>query len=171
MLQSFHASPPSSGEKEQQQRRINNKNPGRRTNGKDVDDLTEWFRARYGYNWLEKLESADENYADDELLHKGKASYPAKVLAAFISRHKTRLDLRTVLPRRVLKRVEKEVADCIADHFDKMSLDLFVLGNMSWRDFLTTVELLCFERGAEGLIRAVLLEGTKFPKLKSTGVL
>ena len=170
-LQSFQASPPNSGEKEQQQRRINYKNPGRRTIGKDVDDLTEWFRARYGDNWLEKLDSAAENYADDELLQKGKASYPAKVLGAFISRHKTRLDLRTVLPRSVLKRVEKEVADCIADHFDEMSLDLFVQGNMSWRDYQTTVNLLCSKRGAEGLIRAVLPEGTKFPKLKSTGVL
>jgi hypothetical protein len=67
-VQSFHAPPPNSGEKEEQQRRINYKNPGRQTIGKDVDDWTEWFRARYGDNWLEKLDSAAENYADDELL-------------------------------------------------------------------------------------------------------
>jgi hypothetical protein len=30
--------------------------------------LTEWFRARYGDKWLEKLGSAPKNYADDELL-------------------------------------------------------------------------------------------------------
>jgi hypothetical protein len=155
-LQSFQASPPNSGEKEQQQRHINYKNPGRRTIGKDFDDLTEWFRARYGDTWQEKLDSAAENYADDELLQKVKASYPAKVLGAFISRHKTRLNLRTVLPRSVLKRVEKAVADCIADHFDEISLDLFVQGNMRWRDYQTTVNLLCSKRGAEGLIRAVL---------------
>jgi hypothetical protein len=32
-------------------------------------------------------------------------------------------------------RVEKEVAGCLVDHFDEMSLDFFVMGNMSWRGY------------------------------------
>jgi hypothetical protein len=39
-----------------------------------------------------------------------------------------------VLPRSVLKRMDKQVASYIADHFDEMSLDPFVHGYISWRD-------------------------------------
>jgi hypothetical protein len=68
------------------------------------------------------------------MLQKGKNSHHAKVLGAFISKRKTRLDLRTVLPRSVLKRMDREFASYIADHFDEMTLDLFVHSYISWCD-------------------------------------
>ena len=97
--------------------------------------------------------------------------YPSQVLGAFLKKHLPHLEVKILLPGDALRKIEKEIADCITEHIDEISVDLFLHTKVSTRGYQTILNLLSSKQGAEGLVRAVLPYGTKFPKLSSTGVL
>jgi hypothetical protein len=79
------------------------------------------------------------------------------------------VEVKRLLPPAALHKIEKGIADCITEHhFDEISVDLFLHTKVSTRGYQTILNLLWSKQGAEGLVRAVLPYGTKFPKLSST---
>jgi hypothetical protein len=147
-------------------RNINFDNPSRWTIGKDVDNLAQFFTACFGDDWTKSI--ATEEEGAKSTVNEGKAAYPSKVLGAFLKKHLPRLEVKRLLPPAALRKIEKDIADYITEHFDEISVDLFLHTKVSTRGYQTILNLLSSKQGAEGLVRAVLPYGTKFPKLSST---
>jgi hypothetical protein len=147
-------------------RNINFDNPSRWTIEKDVDNLAQFFTARFGDDWTKS--SATEEEGTESTVNEGKAAYPSKVLGAFLKKHLPRSEMKRLLPPAALRKIKKDIADCITEYFDEISVDLFLHTEVSTRGYQTILNLLSFKQRAEGLVMAVLPYGTKFPKLRST---
>jgi hypothetical protein len=81
------------------------------------------------------------------------------------------MEVKSILSGGALRKIEKEVADHGTEYFDEIYVDLFLHTKVSTRGYQTIPNLLSSKQRAEGLVRAVLLYGTKVPKLRSTGIL
>jgi hypothetical protein len=80
--------------------------------------------------------------------------------------------VKRILRGCALRKIEKdEIADCITEHFDEISMDIFLHTKVSTRGYQTIMNLLSSKQRAEGMIKAVLPYGTKFAKLRSTRIL
>jgi hypothetical protein len=150
-------------------RNINFDNPSRWTIGKDVDNLAQLFIVCFGDDWTKSI--ATEEEGAESTVNEGKATYPSKFLGAFLEKHLPRVEVKRLLPPAALRKIEKDIADCITEHFDEISVDLFLHTKVSTRGYQTILNLLLSKQGAEGLVKAVLPYGAKFPKLSSTKVL
>jgi hypothetical protein len=148
---------------------INFDNPSRWTIGKDVDNLAQFFTACFGVDKTKRI--ATEEEGAESTVNEGKAAHPSTLLGTFFKKHLPRLEVKRLLPPGALRKIEKGIADCITEHFDEISVDLFLHTKVNTRGYQTILNLLSSKHGAEGLVRAVLPYGTKFPKLSSTGVL
>jgi hypothetical protein len=138
-------------------RNINFDNPNRWTIAKDVDNMAEFSFAIFRDEWMKS--SATEEEGAESTVNEGKAAYPLKVLGAFLKKHIPHMEVKTLLPGGALRKIEKEIADCIKEHFDEISVDHFIHMKVSTRGCQTILNLLSSKQGAEGLVMAVLPYG------------
>jgi hypothetical protein len=64
------------------------------------------------------------------------------VLGAFLKKHLPHLEVNSILPGYTLRKIEKEIADCITEHFDEISVDFFLHTMVSTRGYETILNLL-----------------------------
>jgi hypothetical protein len=133
--------------------------------------LAQFFTAIFGDEWTKSIVTEEEGA--ESTANAGKPAYPSKVLGAFLKKHLPHLEVKRLLLGGALRKIEKEIAECIKEHFHGISADLFLHTKVSTRGYQTILNLLSSKQGAEGLVRAVMPRhgSTKFPKLKSIGVL
>jgi hypothetical protein len=93
------------------------------------------------------------------------------VLGAYLRKHLPHLEVKTTPLWGSLRKIEKKIVDYITEHFDEISVDLFLHMKVNTRGYHTIMNLLSSKQGAEGLVRAVLPYGTKFTTLMSTCIL
>jgi hypothetical protein len=150
-------------------RNINFDNPSQWTISKNVDDLAQFFIATFGDDFAKS--SATEEEGTESTVNEGKAAYPSKVLGAFLIRHLPHLEVKSILPGGAPRKIEKEIVGCITEHFDVVSVDLFLHSKINTRGYQSIMNLLSSKQGGEGIVMAVLPYGTKFPKPRSIRVL
>jgi hypothetical protein len=81
------------------------------------------------------------------------------------------VEVKSILPGGTLRKIVKKIADYIPEHLDEISVDLFLPSKVTTRGYRAILNFLSSKQGAEGLVKAVLHYGAKFPKLRSTRVL
>jgi hypothetical protein len=130
--------------------------------------LAQFFTAIFGDDWTKSIVTEEEGA--ESTANEGKAAYPSKVLGAFLKKHLPHLEVKRLLFGGAFCKIEKKIAECTKEHLHVISVDLFMHTKVSTRGYQTILNLLSSNQGAEGLVRAVLPCGTKFPKLTSIGV-
>jgi hypothetical protein len=103
-------------------RNINFDNPSRWTIAKDVDKMAHFFSAIFGDDWTKSRATEEEGIKST--VNEGKTTYPSKVLGSLLKKHLPHLEVKRDLPGGALRKIEKEIAYRITEHFDEISVGL-----------------------------------------------